>query len=90
MTLIRTPAVAGQFYSGNAGELGATVATLLEEAQDRDTPSAQSSDRAACRVRLFRPGGRHCLRPAAAVSRSVSTSDPDGSLPPNACTRTRA
>lgn len=29
MTLIRTPAVAGQFYSGSAGELGAAVATPL-------------------------------------------------------------
>lgn len=37
MTLIRTPAVAGQFYSANVGELSATVATLLNEAQDRET-----------------------------------------------------
>jgi len=42
MTLIRTPAVAGQFYSASAGELGATVATLLEEAQDRDTPAPKA------------------------------------------------
>jgi len=42
MTLIRTPAVAGQFYSGSAGELSATVATLLKEAQDRDTPAPKA------------------------------------------------
>ena len=42
MTLIRTPAVAGQFYSGNAGELSATVATLLAEAQDRETPAPKA------------------------------------------------
>ena len=42
MTLIRTPAVAGQFYSGNAGELCATVAALLEEAQDKDTPAPKA------------------------------------------------
>lgn len=42
MTLIRTPAVAGQFYSGNAGELRATVATLLDEAQDIATPAPKA------------------------------------------------
>lgn len=42
MTLIRTPAVAGQFYSANAGELSATVATLLDEAQDRETPAPKA------------------------------------------------
>jgi AmmeMemoRadiSam system protein B len=42
MTLIRTPAVAGQFYSANAGELSATVATLLNEAQDRETPAPKA------------------------------------------------
>ena len=42
MTLIRTPAVAGQFYSANAGELSATVATLLDEAQDRKTPAPKA------------------------------------------------
>lgn len=42
MNLIRKPAVAGQFYSGNAGELSATVTTLLEEAQDRDTPAPKA------------------------------------------------
>ena len=35
MTLIREPAVAGQFYSRDAGELSATVATLLDGAPDR-------------------------------------------------------
>lgn len=42
MTLIRTPAVAGQFYSGNAGQLSATVATMLDEAQDKDTPAPKA------------------------------------------------
>lgn len=42
MTSIRKPAVAGQFYSGNAAELNATVATLLREAQDRDTPAPKA------------------------------------------------
>jgi len=42
MTLIRKPAVADQFYSGNAGELRATVATLLDAAQDRDTPAPKA------------------------------------------------
>lgn len=42
MTLIRKPAVAGQFYSGNAEELRATVATLLDAAQDRDTPAPKA------------------------------------------------
>jgi len=42
MTLIRTPAVAGQFYSASAGELRATVATLLAEAQDRETPAPKA------------------------------------------------
>jgi AmmeMemoRadiSam system protein B len=42
MTSIRKPAVAGQFYSGSAGELSATVATLLKEAQDRDTPAPKA------------------------------------------------
>jgi AmmeMemoRadiSam system protein B len=37
MTLIRTPAVAGQFYPESSGELSATVATLLKEAQGWDT-----------------------------------------------------
>ncbi len=42
MNLIRKPAVAGQFYSENAGELSATVAALLGEAQDRDTPAPKA------------------------------------------------
>ena len=42
MTLIRTPAVAGQFYSGNAEELSATVATLLAEAQDSELPAPKA------------------------------------------------
>jgi len=42
MTLIRTPAVAGQFYAASTGELNATVATLLREAQDRDTPAPKA------------------------------------------------
>jgi AmmeMemoRadiSam system protein B len=42
MTLIRTPAVAGQFYSGNAGELCAAVAALLEGAQDKGTPAPKA------------------------------------------------
>ena len=42
MTLIREPAVAGQFYSGNADELSTTVATLLDEAQEKDTPAPKA------------------------------------------------
>jgi len=42
MTTIRTPAVAGQFYSGNARELNATVATLLDEAQENETPAPKA------------------------------------------------
>ncbi len=42
MTLIRTPAVAGQFYSGNAEELSVTVATLLGEAQDSELPAPKA------------------------------------------------
>jgi AmmeMemoRadiSam system protein B len=42
MTSIRKPAVAGQFYSGNPGELSATVAALLEGAQDQDTPAPKA------------------------------------------------
>lgn len=42
MTSIRKPAVAGQFYSASPGELSATVATLLEEAQDKDTPAPKA------------------------------------------------
>ena len=42
MTLIRAPAVAGQFYSGSGRELGATLAALPDGAQDRDTPAPQA------------------------------------------------
>ena len=42
MTLIRMPAVAGQFYAANADELNATVTTLLDEAQDRETPAPKA------------------------------------------------
>ena len=42
MTSIRKPAVAGQFYSGNPGELSATVAALLEGAQDQQTPAPKA------------------------------------------------
>lgn len=42
MTLIRTPAVAGQFYSGNAAELSVTVATLIAEAQDSELPAPKA------------------------------------------------
>ncbi len=42
MTFIREPAVAGQFYARDAGELSATVATLLDEAQDRATPAPKA------------------------------------------------
>ena len=37
MTVIRQPAVAGQFYSGSAGELRMAVSTLLDEVPDKDT-----------------------------------------------------
>lgn len=36
MAVIRNPAVAGQFYPANAGELTAAVTTLLDEAEERD------------------------------------------------------
>lgn len=42
MTSIRKPAVAGQFYSGNAGELNATVDALLGEARARETPAPKA------------------------------------------------
>ncbi len=42
MTLIRTPAVAGQFYSGNAEELSTTVTVLLAEAQDSKLPAPKA------------------------------------------------
>jgi AmmeMemoRadiSam system protein B len=42
MTRIREPAVAGQFYSRDAGELSATVATLLGEAPQLETPAPKA------------------------------------------------
>lgn len=42
MTLIRTPAVAGQFYSGDPEVLSATVTTLLGEARERKTPAPKA------------------------------------------------
>ena len=42
MPSIRKPAVAGQFYSRNPGELSATVAALLEGAQDQITPAPKA------------------------------------------------
>ncbi|MBT8082757.1 MAG: AmmeMemoRadiSam system protein B [Gammaproteobacteria bacterium] len=42
MTSIRKPAFAGQFYSRNPGELSSTVAALLEEAQEQDTPAPKA------------------------------------------------
>lgn len=58
MTLIRAPAVAGQFYSGSGRELGATSAALPDGAQDRDTPAPGA---------LIVPhAGYTCLRPVAA------------------------
>ena len=42
MTLIRTPAVAGQFYSEKADELSTTVATLLAEAQGNELPAPKA------------------------------------------------
>lgn len=42
MTLIRNPAVAGQFYPGNAEELIATVSALLDGAQQKDGPAPKA------------------------------------------------
>ena len=42
MKSIRKPAFAGHFYSRNPGELSATVAALLEGAQDQDTPAPKA------------------------------------------------
>lgn len=36
MAVVRNPAVAGQFYPANAGELAAAITTLLDEAEERD------------------------------------------------------
>ncbi len=42
MTLIRKPAVAGQFYASSPGELSSTVTMLLRKAQARDTPAPKA------------------------------------------------
>jgi len=42
MTVIRQPAVAGQFYSGSAGELRMAVSTLLDEVQGQDAPAPKA------------------------------------------------
>lgn len=42
MTLIRNPAVAGQFYPGDAEKLKATVAMLLGETQEKDAPAPKA------------------------------------------------
>ena len=42
MIRIREPAVAGQFYSRDAEELNATVASLLEEAPELRTPAPKA------------------------------------------------
>ena len=42
MTVIRTPAVAGQFYSADPEELSRTVATLLTEAQGEESPAPKA------------------------------------------------
>lgn len=42
MTVIREPAVAGQFYPGNASELGATIRLFFEAVQDEDGPAPKA------------------------------------------------
>lgn len=42
MTLVRTPAVAGRFYSENADELSTTVATLLAEVREEKLPAPKA------------------------------------------------
>ena len=42
MTVIRQPAVAGQFYSGNAGDLRTAVSALLDEVPDRDASAPKA------------------------------------------------
>ena len=37
MTVIREPAVAGQFYPGNASELGATIRAFFDEVETART-----------------------------------------------------
>jgi len=42
MTVIREPAVAGQFYPGNASELGATIRLFFEAVQGEDGPAPKA------------------------------------------------
>jgi hypothetical protein len=42
MTVIREPAVAGQFYPGNATELSTTIHVLLDEAQIQEGPAPKA------------------------------------------------
>jgi len=42
MTVIREPAVAGQFYPGNATELGTTIRMFLDEAQTQEGPAPKA------------------------------------------------
>ena len=42
MTVIREPAVAGQFYPGNASELCTTIRMLFEEVQEEDSPAPKA------------------------------------------------
>lgn len=42
MTVIREPAVAGQFYPGNASELGATIRVFFEQVQGEEGPAPKA------------------------------------------------
>ena len=42
MTVIREPAVAGQFYPGNASELSATIRLFFEDIQAEPTPAPKA------------------------------------------------
>lgn len=42
MSVIREPAVAGQFYPGNAGELGTTIRQLFEETEVAEGPAPKA------------------------------------------------
>jgi AmmeMemoRadiSam system protein B len=42
MTMIREPAVAGQFYPGNASELGATIRVFFEEVEESHGPAPKA------------------------------------------------
>jgi AmmeMemoRadiSam system protein B len=42
MTVIREPAVAGQFYPGNASELGATIRTFFDEVDAAEGPAPKA------------------------------------------------